>query len=309
MTWRYYRPTFEYQATLWESLDAFGWVGHVNFAYDLVSNAKPKVIVELGTHWGVSFFAFCQAVKDHNLPSQLNAVDTWQGEEHAGVYGEEVIKKVKEISSKFFPSLDIKLHRSTFDDALASFADHSIDLLHIDGLHTYQAVKHDFESWLPKLKNNGIILLHDTSERGRGFGVWQLWEELVEKYSGTFLMAHSHGLGFICRNKKLWQAIEPLQTSFQLYYGLLYERNLAAKSFAMELAAISAQLSATESNLVAATKDIAALNQENKRLTTGLGATLRHAENLQAILDDIQNSKLYKLKQRLSAWRRVVRGK
>ena len=53
--------------------------------------------MELGTHWGVSFFAFCQAVKDHNLPSQLNAVDTWQGEEHAGVYGEEVIKKVKEI--------------------------------------------------------------------------------------------------------------------------------------------------------------------------------------------------------------------
>lgn len=37
-----------------------------------------------------------------------------------------------------------------------------IDLLHIDAIHTYQAVKEDFEAFYPKVCKNGIILLHDT---------------------------------------------------------------------------------------------------------------------------------------------------
>ncbi len=81
--------------------------------------------------------------------------------------------------------------------ALATFSDESIDLLHIDGYHTYEAVYEDFHNWLPKVKPGGIILLHDISARIKeDFGVWRFWEEISPQYE-SFGFSHSFGLGVI----------------------------------------------------------------------------------------------------------------
>ena len=86
--------------------------------------------------------------------------------------------------------------RSTFEAAVSEFEDSSIDLLHIDGLHTYEAVKNDFETWKPKLSNSAVVLLHDTRVWANGFGVWRFFAELRERY-WTFEFAHSFGLGMV----------------------------------------------------------------------------------------------------------------
>lgn len=171
------------------------WLGHIPFAGWLIEATRPRVFVELGTHYGDSYFAFCQAVKRNALPTCCYAVDTWQGDEHAGEYGEEVFAHVRRFHDAAFGTFS-NLMRMRFDQALEHFSDGSVDLLHIDGLHTYEAVKDDFETWLPKLSERAIVLFHDTNVRQGDFGVWRYWEEISARYP-HIRFDHSHGLGVL----------------------------------------------------------------------------------------------------------------
>jgi O-antigen biosynthesis protein len=220
MIWRYYNPKFEYEERFRDL--GWPWAGHKNFAYDFVRNFQPKTIVELGTHKGTSFWSFCQATKDEKIDSKLFAVDTWRGEEHAGFYGEEIFEGVKEIQKKYYGDLKTKLIRKTFDEALAFFQDESIDLLHIDGLHTYEAVKHDFENWNCKVKKNGIIILHDIFVNQNDFGVYRLWEELKKKYK-TIEFYHSFGLGVVFKDEKKYEDFLGKEKEMQMKYSSLSE--------------------------------------------------------------------------------------
>ncbi len=171
------------------------WYGHVPFAAWLVPACRPRLLVELGTHAGVSYSAFCEAVVRHGLPTRCFAVDTWRGDEHAGAYGDGVYDGLRAFHDQHFAQFSTLL-RMTFDDASERMAPGSIDLLHIDGLHTYDAARHDFERWKPLLSDRAVVLFHDTCVRGQDFGVWKLWEELRRHYPG-FEFLHRHGLGVL----------------------------------------------------------------------------------------------------------------
>ncbi len=172
------------------------WYGHVPFAHWIVAAARPGTLVELGTHAGVSYGAFCDAVQRLSLPTNCLAVDTWQGDEHAGFYDEGVYADLRDFHDARYSGFS-QLLRGTFDAALGYVADGSIDLLHIDGRHHYDDVAHDYASWAPKLSSRAVVLFHDTNVRERDFGVWRLWSELRQRHPG-FEFLHAHGLGVLC---------------------------------------------------------------------------------------------------------------
>jgi hypothetical protein len=187
---------FVSHASYWmpDLMTVSAWAEHAPFGFWIVGALRPRTIVELGVHRGFSFFVFCQAVQRLHLAARCFAVDTWIGDEHAGFYGDDVYDEVC-AHNRRYDSFS-RLIRSDFSDACGEFADGSIDLLHVDGCHTYEAVRHDFEGWLPKLSNHGVMLFHDTAEYGNGFGVHRLWEELRSRYP-HFEFRHGHGLGII----------------------------------------------------------------------------------------------------------------
>ncbi len=194
-------------------MEPTGWVGHIPLAFWIIEVVKPSVFVELGTHSGNSYFAFCQSVLSNLLPTKCYAVDTWEGDEHAGFYDNSVYTEVVSYNKSQYDIFS-RLLRMTFDNALSFFSDHSIDLLHIDGLHTYEAVKHDFESWLPKLSHCGVVLFHDINVKDRNFGVWKFWEEISTQYP-HIAFDHSSGLGVLIVGTEQNPAITKIINEFQ----------------------------------------------------------------------------------------------
>jgi len=197
-------------ASFWQPDDIVpsAWHQHAPFAFWLTEALRPGIFVELGAHNGFSYLAFCQAVQRLGGRTKCYAIDTWKGDEHAGFYGEEVLATLNELHDRRYSGFS-RLIRSTFDEALPHFGEGTVDLLHIDGRHRYEDVAHDFESWLPKLSDRAVVLLHDINVRERGFGVWQFWADLQARYR-CFEFAHGYGLGVVQVGRVVAEPLRPL---------------------------------------------------------------------------------------------------
>ena len=85
--------------------DVVSWHLHIPFAFVITAMLKPKIFVELGTHKGDSYCAFCQAVDELALNTVCDAVDSWQGDEQSGFYGETVFEEFRAYHDPLYLSL------------------------------------------------------------------------------------------------------------------------------------------------------------------------------------------------------------
>jgi len=224
---------------------------------------RSRRYVELGTHYGMSYFAGCQAAGHLGIGTQCVAIDSWFGDEHAGFYERSVFDQFSAILKATYPN---QLYiRSLFDDAASCFADGSIDLLHIDGLHTYEAVKNDYETWRPKLSNRGVIMFHDTNVYENNFGVWRLWDELKAKYP-HFHAPHCYGLGILY----VGDESSPFATSLR---RLEHDNGLATllMSFMAKLGDMSAERTQLSTRLSEVSTQLNEVSTQLNELSTRFG--------------------------------------
>jgi len=184
-----------------------GWCT-VPKALDLVAavvTLRPKTVVELGVWGGRSFIPMAMACK-HLEAGKCIGIDPWkadascEGYDAANVawWSKQDHDKILQDFSRHIQRLSLEkfvdIQRKKSDDAEVPDV---IDLLHIDGLHTYEAVRHDYETWLPKLSANGLVMFHDIAVEREDFGVKKFWGELKKQYPCSLEFDHNHGMGVI----------------------------------------------------------------------------------------------------------------
>jgi hypothetical protein len=269
---------------------ASAWNGHLGFVNALVGLARPARVVELGVHVGGSFIAICDACVRHEVAAEVIGVDTWLGDPHLGKGDNETVYEgLRALAAREWPFA--RLVRQDFDAARRDVPDGSVDLLHIDGYHTLEAVSGDFSRWFSALSPRGICLFHDIAVHERNFGVHQLWGELRGRWP-SIEFYHSSGLGVLfvgCDHREevraflaLWSgsplAREAVRTAAELF----------ADSFPMRTAEARQRVRDLENSVVEYRRQTAQLEAAAAQLESVTHSRIwRWSAPLRAFLDQL----------------------
>jgi predicted O-methyltransferase YrrM len=145
----------------------------------MVRELQPKVVVEIGSAKGGTLYGWCQlATPDATIVSiDLPGGDFGGGMDqvHAALVG----TYAKPGQAMHFLPRDSHAPE-TLDDLKTILAGRQIDLLMIDGDHTYEGVKSDYEMYAPLVRAGGLVAFHDVLPHP-GFPsckVDELWDQL-----------------------------------------------------------------------------------------------------------------------------------
>jgi GT2 family glycosyltransferase/spore maturation protein CgeB len=168
------------------------WLEHGPFALWLIEAIKPRLLVELDPQDGFSYLTFCQAVRDFGYVATCYAIRISQSDEGPSL-ADEVFSRLTTLNHENYANFSHLLNFRS-DEPLPRFADGTIDLLHIDGRHSYEDIKAKFQGWKPKVSSRGVVLFHNIN--ARELGARRLWSELKTQFP-SFEFVHGHGLGVL----------------------------------------------------------------------------------------------------------------
>ena len=160
--------------------EAFQKVAELEPLISLVRERRPRTVVEIGTHKGGTLFAWCQAADPEALIVSIDLPDGLFG----GGYSEE---EAREFQSFAQPGQELHAlrrdshKRRTLKRLKSLLEGRPIDFLLIDGDHTYEGVKRDWEMYEPLVAPEGLIAFHDILEHPKQplCKVDELWTELA----------------------------------------------------------------------------------------------------------------------------------
>jgi len=141
----------------------------------LLIKIRPRVVCEIGTAFGGTLFLFSRASAPDATIISIDKYPKWKTRFYESFALEK--QKIHLIRGDSHSS-------ETVEKVNRILKGRQIDFIFIDGDHTYNGVKMDFETYVRFLRDGGIIALHDIVPHPQETGceVNRLWNEIRCKY-------------------------------------------------------------------------------------------------------------------------------
>lgn len=117
-------------------------------------------IVEVGSYHGKSAVNLAHAVKKKGNRATVYCVDTWRNENIETARHLDVFDRFT-ANTATHADVIVPL-RGRSEEVGTRWSDGPVDMLFIDGDHSYAGVTRDIQAWLPHLRSGGLVLFHDT---------------------------------------------------------------------------------------------------------------------------------------------------
>lgn len=142
-----------------------------------VRKLNPSKVLEIGTAKGGTLFLWARLAQPD---ATIVSIDL-PGGKFGGGYSERQAAIYRRFTGK-----EQKLHllredshaRATFEKARQLFDGKPIDLLFIDGDHTFEGVKRDWEMYSQLVRPGGMIVFHDIAGNYDDTQVKKLWDSI-----------------------------------------------------------------------------------------------------------------------------------
>ena len=167
-------------------------LGEITKLQELLQDYEIKKVLEIGTYRGGTAMLWANIVapeEGHVFCADMR-FDWGSFHDHgyANIENKTYRRQVYNDSpyEKFITEIQGDTHDSEFVKNLCAQVG-EVDLLFIDGDHSYEGVKQDFENYSALVKNGGYIVFHDILEtsyhKQNGCNVSQFWNEIKNKYA------------------------------------------------------------------------------------------------------------------------------
>jgi hypothetical protein len=133
------------------------WQERIILYKKVIQLKRQSVMVEIGSYLGASSFFLAAGASDSNTNSLVFCVDTWMNDGMSE--GKRDTWNEFHINTSNFSKFIVPCRGSSAE--IAQTFNRDIDLLFIDGDHSFEGCKKDVESWLPHVRSGGIIIFHD----------------------------------------------------------------------------------------------------------------------------------------------------
>ncbi|HTV54706.1 MAG TPA: class I SAM-dependent methyltransferase [Terriglobia bacterium] len=167
-----------------------------------VASIKPSAALEIGTHRGGTLFLLCRLADPR---AKIISTDLPHGR-FGGGYKRVRIGLYRKFADEG-QSLHLLRQDSHKQETVGCIKDilcgASLDYLFIDGDHSYEGVRHDFEVYSPLVRRGGLVAFHDIAGNGTqwGCGVPRFWSEVKSRYLYREIIANpkqeGNGVGLL----------------------------------------------------------------------------------------------------------------